>query len=169
MHPVTSHWPPLGMMRARRFFEKGVLRFIILDLLSNKPAHGYEIIRAMEERSRGLYSPSPGSIYPILQLLQDLGYVTSTDSEGKKTYTITETGRAYLAEHADIIKGLHQFSGAHRGHEWVREEFRDTAEELRRLGHLFMSRAPHLSREQIGKIRDTVKRAASEIESIIEQ
>jgi len=165
---MASHWPPLGMMRARRFLEKGVLRFVVLELVSKKPAHGYEIIRALEERSHGFYSPSPGSIYPTLQLLQDQGYVTSTESEGKKTYAITEAGKAYLAEHADIIEGLHQFAETPHGHEWLRREFRDIAQELRRLGQLFMQRAPHLTREQVSKVRDTIKRAAREIESIIE-
>ena len=158
----------MGHLRTRRFFEKGVLRFVVLELLSKKPSHGYEIIRALEERSRGLYSPSPGSIYPTLQLLQDRGYVTVVEQEGKKVYTITPAGSAHLAGHADILEGLHQFAGPDRSGEWLREEFRETASELRRLGQTFMRRAPRLSREQAGRIRDIVSRAAREIEDVMD-
>ena len=163
---MAPQWPPLGLMRVRRFFEKGVLRFIVLDLLAKKPAHGYEIIRALEERFQGLYSPSPGSIYPTLQLLQDQGYVTSVESEGKKTYTITDSGRSYLAKHADLIESLRQpVEGS--AHSWMHEEFRETAGDLRRLGQLLMQRAPHLTRAQVLRIREIVTRAIAEIEEII--
>ena len=53
-------------------FEKGDLKYVILDLLKDEPSHGYEVIRKLEERSRGFYSPSPGSVYPTLQLLEDM-------------------------------------------------------------------------------------------------
>jgi DNA-binding PadR family transcriptional regulator len=160
---------PLGHLRTRRFFEKGVLRFVVLELLSKKPSHGYEIIRALEERSRGLYSPSPGSIYPTLQQLQDSGYVTFIEQEGKKVYTITEAGSAHLAGHADILEGLHQLAGSDRGGEWLRQEFHETASELRRLGQIFMRRAPQLSREQARRIRDIVRQATREIENVIDE
>ena len=58
--------------RRGRVFEKGDLKYLILDLLKDEPSHGYELIRALEERFRGFYSPSPGSVYPTLQLLEDL-------------------------------------------------------------------------------------------------
>jgi DNA-binding PadR family transcriptional regulator len=85
--------------RRGRVFEKGDLKYVILDLLKDEPSHGYELIRALEERFRGFYSPSPGSIYPTLQLLEDLGHVTVTQRDGKKVYTITEQGRGFLEEH----------------------------------------------------------------------
>ena len=164
--PFTAHWPSPGIMRVRRFFEKGVLRFVVLDLLVIKPAHGYEIIRALEERFQGLYSPSPGSIYPTLQLLQDQGYVTSVESEGRKIYTITETGRSYLAKHASLLEDLRPAIKGKRP-SWLHEEFHETAGELRRLGQLFMQRAPRLTREQVRRIREIIMRAAAEIEDII--
>ncbi len=82
--------------RRGRVFEKGDLKYVILDLLKDKPSHGYEVIRALEERSRGFYSPSPGSVYPTLQLLEDLGYVSATQRDGKKVYEITDEGRQAL-------------------------------------------------------------------------
>jgi DNA-binding PadR family transcriptional regulator len=165
---LTSRWPPPGLVRARRFFEKGALRFVVLDLLTVKPAHGYEIIRSLEERSQGFYTPSPGSIYPTLQLLQDQGYVTSAESEGKKTYTITDKGRKYLVTHSDIVDGLREVAKSRRSHTWLREEFQEITAELRRLGQLFIQRAPQLTQKQIGRIRDVVKKASREIEDIIE-
>ena len=70
--------------RKFRLFEKGDLKYVILDLLKDKPSHGYEIIRALEERFHGFYSPSAGSIYPTLQLLEDMGHVKSSEADGKK-------------------------------------------------------------------------------------
>ncbi len=86
---------------APRFVARGGIRFAILGMLSEKPRHGYDIIRAMEGLSGGLYSPSPGAIYPTLQALEDQDLVTSTTEEGKKVYAISEAGAAYLDEHKD--------------------------------------------------------------------
>src|SRR5512137_1253073 len=89
--------------RHARLFEKGDLKYVILDLLKDKPSHGYEIIRALEERFQGFYSPSAGSVYPTLQLLEDIGYVKSSEQDGKKVYTITEEGRKFLHEQEATI------------------------------------------------------------------
>jgi DNA-binding PadR family transcriptional regulator len=86
---------------APRFVARGGIRFAILGLLKDKPRHGYDLIRAMEDLSGGLYSPSPGAIYPTLQALEDQDLVTSTTEEGKKVYAITEAGSAFLDEHKD--------------------------------------------------------------------
>jgi DNA-binding PadR family transcriptional regulator len=83
------------------FFERGALKFIILDLLKEKPRHGYDIIRALEERSGGYYSPSPGTIYPTLQVLEDMGLVQAKEEDGKKIYELTREGVAYLDEHRE--------------------------------------------------------------------
>jgi DNA-binding PadR family transcriptional regulator len=73
-----------------RLFEKGDLKYIILNHVKDKPSHGYEIIRAMEDSFHGFYTPSAGSVYPTLQMLEDMGYVKSSERDGKKVYTITE-------------------------------------------------------------------------------
>jgi DNA-binding PadR family transcriptional regulator len=72
------------------------VKFFILDVLTAGPRHGYDIIAALEEKSGGRYRPSPGSVYPTLQLLEDGGFVTSAESDGKRVYTITEAGVALL-------------------------------------------------------------------------
>jgi DNA-binding PadR family transcriptional regulator len=82
-------------------FQKGDLKYVILDLLKDKPRHGYEIIRELEEVSHGLYTPSPGAVYPTLQMLEEMGYATATDRDGKKIYTITEEGLKFLDERKD--------------------------------------------------------------------
>src|SRR5262245_41920153 len=72
-----------GSRSLGRFFAHGDLRLVILDLIAEKPRHGYEIIKAIEEQVAGAYSPSPGVIYPTLTLLEELGYVTVAEAEGK--------------------------------------------------------------------------------------
>src|SRR5262245_30800963 len=79
-----------------RIFEKGDLKSVILQLLKEKPRHGYEVIRALEERFGGFYSPSPGAVYPTLQMLEDLGYTSVVSQDGKKVYTITDEGLKFL-------------------------------------------------------------------------
>jgi DNA-binding PadR family transcriptional regulator len=86
--------PPWGGRRARR----GDVRTGLLSLLADKPMHGYDLIRELEERSGGMWRPSPGSIYPTLQLLEDEGLVTGAEQDGKRVYSITEAGRAELQE-----------------------------------------------------------------------
>ncbi len=81
-----------------RFFGRGDMKFALLELLQERPMHGYEMMKALEERSGGFYAPSAGSIYPTLQMLEDRGLVTVQEVEGKKIYKITDTGQALLAE-----------------------------------------------------------------------
>ena len=93
--------------RAHRVFDQGDLRFVILKLISEQPRHGYEIIKAIEEKVGGAYSPSPGVIYPTLTLLEELGYVTVEAAEGgKKLYRITEAGDAALEEKKAVVDGI---------------------------------------------------------------
>jgi DNA-binding PadR family transcriptional regulator len=90
-----------------RFFAHGDLRLVILNLIAEKPRHGYEIIKAIEERVGGAYSPSPGVIYPSLTLLEELGYVTVSAGEGgKKLHAITEPGQAFLAANRPALDAL---------------------------------------------------------------
>src|ERR1700677_2348415 len=85
-------------LRAARVLASGDLRLIILALLAEKPRHGYEIIKALEEHSSGLYTPSPGMVYPALTYLEEMGYAASETEGTKKLYKITETGKAYFEE-----------------------------------------------------------------------
>src|ERR1700759_779764 len=82
--------------RPERVFDHGELRLVGLALIAERPRHGYEIIKEIEDRLAGTYTPSPGVIYPTLTMLEELGQATVTESSGKKLYTITDTGSAYL-------------------------------------------------------------------------
>jgi len=82
------------------------MKYVILKMLRDKPRHGYEVMKDLEERMHGCYSPSPGTVYPTLQWLEDEGLVVARDVEGKKVYEITDTGRAFLEKHKDIVEDI---------------------------------------------------------------
>jgi DNA-binding PadR family transcriptional regulator len=87
-----------GGMRTARVLASGDLQLLILLLLSEKPRHGYEIIKAIEEHSSGVYTPSPGMVYPALTYLEETGYATAAAEGTKKLFSITAEGTAFLAE-----------------------------------------------------------------------
>ncbi len=90
-----------------RFFAHGDLRLVILHLIAEKPRHGYEIIKAIEERVGGAYSPSPGTVYPTLTLLEELGHVTVTPGDGtKRLHTITQDGQAALDGNRPTLEAI---------------------------------------------------------------
>lgn len=78
--------------------RRGDIKFILLGLLSERPQHGYELMKELEARRGGFRRPSPGSVYPTLQMLEEGGYLTSEEVEGKRVYTITESGRQFLSD-----------------------------------------------------------------------
>lgn len=93
--------------RDGRGFGHGGLRLVILKLLSEKPSHGYELIKEIEERFNGAYTPSPGVIYPTLSWLEDEGFITVTPGDdGRKQAQITEAGIAHLKEKAEEVARL---------------------------------------------------------------
>ena len=102
-----DHWRGERGGRGERVFESGDLRFVLLAMIAEKPSHGYELIKAIEEKLSGGYTPSPGVVYPTLTLLEELGYVTvEAQDGGKKLYSITDTGRAFLGENQRVVDGL---------------------------------------------------------------
>jgi DNA-binding PadR family transcriptional regulator len=100
------------MLRFGRMLAQGDLRLIALSLIAEQPRHGYEIIKVLEEKTGGWYSPSPGLVYPTLTYLEDAGYVTAQSEGSKKLYTITEDGRAYLEQNRDFVDDLLDRLGA---------------------------------------------------------
>ena len=100
-------WRGRGGPRGSRMFDQGDLKYVILQLLSEKPRHGYEVIKAIEERFGGAYSPSPGTVYPTLTMLEDMGYAKVTpEGNGKKVYEITDEGRTYLADNRPAVDDI---------------------------------------------------------------
>jgi DNA-binding PadR family transcriptional regulator len=104
--------------RAGRRLASGDLQLVLLALLAERASHGYELIKALEERSDGFYSPSPGMVYPALTWLEEMGYASVTAEGAKKLYSITDAGRAYLTENeeaADAMLGQLEHVGRKMG------------------------------------------------------
>jgi len=97
---------PRGGKRRRQFFESGEVKYVILRLIREKPRHGYEIIKALEQETGGWYTASAGTVYPTLQLLEDQGHVRIVETGGKKVYHITPEGEAFLDEHRDVLDDI---------------------------------------------------------------
>jgi DNA-binding PadR family transcriptional regulator len=96
--------------RGGRVFGHGGIRFVLLQLINDKPSHGYELIKLIEEKLAGSYSysPSPGTVYPTLTLMEEQGllHVEEADMGGRKRYCITDAGRIYLEEHRATVDAM---------------------------------------------------------------
>ena len=105
-------WSGFGNnFRIGRMLASGDLRLVALFFIEQQPRHGYDLIKAIEEKSAGFYSPSPGIVYPALTFLEEAGYVTSATEGNKKLYTITDEGRAHLADNREAIESTLDFLG----------------------------------------------------------
>ena len=158
-----------GPFRGGRMFEQGDLKYVILQLLDEKPRHGYEIIKALEERFGGMYSPSAGTVYPTLTLLEDLGYASvAVEEGGKKIYSITDEGRAYLAQNRsavdDIFERISEF-----GSTFLSDAFADVNRAFKDVAQATYRGTPRVFRDKdaVAKIRETLQRAAKEIDEIV--
>ena len=92
--------------RARRAMGRGDFKYLLLDVLKDKPMHGYEIMKVVNDKYGGSYTPSPGIVYPTLQMLEDLGYVTSKAENGKRIYSTTDDGTRFLAEKKPVLEDV---------------------------------------------------------------
>jgi DNA-binding PadR family transcriptional regulator len=137
----------------------------VLALIAEKPRHGYEIIKAIEDRMGGAYSPSPGVIYPTLTMLEELGHATASGEGGKKQYAITDAGRAFLSENKPAVEA----AMARMGEIGVRQgragapPLVRAIENLRLALRLRMERGP-LSDEQVRSIAAALDAAALAVE-----
>lgn len=159
-------WFDFGPMR---WFGKGDMKYLILSSLRDKPKHGYEIIKEIEHKCGGFYSPSPGTVYPTLQMLEDLGYVKSTMHDGRKVYEITEEGREFLQERD-------QAAGEAQSKPWGCWGGGEFAYDLRSLGRDFKdlsfiiahsARAARRDPEKLKKMRQVVDQAKRDIYNIL--
>jgi DNA-binding PadR family transcriptional regulator len=148
-----------------RMFEKGDLKYVVLDLLKDKPGHGYEIIRALEERFMGFYTPSAGSIYPTLQLLEDMGYVKVLEQDGKKVYSITEEGKFFLTQREETVDRIKSHMRDWHGN-GESDELRHAARELMFTIHNISRYSGNLNKEKLGKIKDIVIHATADIKAL---
>jgi DNA-binding PadR family transcriptional regulator len=159
---------PRSRRRGGRMFEQGDLRYVVLRLLEEKPRHGYEIIKALEERFGGAYAPSPGTVYPTLQLLEDLGYArVMPGAEGKKVYEITDEGRAHLAENRETVDTIFDRIAKLVGH-FLDEPMAEVHSAFRNVGKATYGRATDAVHDDalLKQIVEILGRAAKEIEGL---
>ncbi len=149
-----------------RLFERGDLKYVILQLLSERPAHGYEVIKALEERFGG-YTPSAGAVYPTLQMLEDMSYVTPTPQDGKRVYTITDEGKAFLEQQKEVVDGIRE-----RTSSWWNPNLRNELHEMKHdihdlMGAMRRGRPFFSDPETVKRLRAVIEKARNEIETII--
>src|ERR1051325_11120180 len=160
--PRGKHWRGRG----GKIFEQGDLKYVILRLLEEKPRHGYEIIKELETRVGGGYAPSPGTVYPTLSMLEDLGFARVTsDESGKKVYEITDEGRQHLAEHSTTVNDI--FDRIAKFVEGITDEpMMDVNAAFRRLARAAYGTATSNLRdkEKLAAIGKILRNAADEIE-----
>jgi DNA-binding PadR family transcriptional regulator len=153
--------------RARR----GEARVILLDILRDGPKHGYEIIKSFEERSGGAYAPSPGTVYPTMEYLEELGLVASDQGAERRVFRLTEAGLAELDAHASQVAefwarfGKEEFVGAGDPEiDFLREE---VGALIRTVRSGVRAIAPKGDTEAIRRIRQSVERCQAEIRDLI--
>lgn len=149
-------------------FQKGDLKYVILDLINDKPRHGYEIIRILEEHSHGLYTPSPGVVYPTLQLLEEMGYIEVAHQDTKKIYQITDEGKQFLADREQFAEGIKQQMRSH----WSKKstvEIHETMAEISRMGRLVGRRFRNIDADKGKRIREVIAQSYRDIENILDQ
>jgi DNA-binding PadR family transcriptional regulator len=152
-----------------RFFGPGEIRLALLSLLESGPKHGYELMKELESKSGGIYKASAGAIYPALQQLEDEGLITSDQPTGKRTYSLTDAGRAELQREAESVKKIWQ--RAEQAGEWGPWMGVEGAEVMRPAAAVMKAalraatRGSHDS-AKIAKLREILERAKREIESL---
>ena len=176
-------------MRATKMLASGDLQLIILLLLSERPRHGYEVIRALEEQSCGIYTPSPGMVYPALTYLDEVGFATALSEGSKKLYTLTDEGTAHLsvnreaasevwqhlarvgrrlahfqrqiAEDEDVADHFGHDPRDRNRHEWreMKAEFREVRDDLKAAIHEKLDS----SQQEKMRVLEILRRAASDI------
>ena len=155
-----------GRRGRRQWFDAGDMKYVILKLLRDKPRHGYEIMKELEEQLHGCYSPSPGTVYPTLQWLEDEGLVIAREAGGKKVYELTDQGRTFLDEHRDVVDDIFE-----RVQEAVERTVGGAMADVNRaLGNLVRHvyragwrAADDAARKQVA---DILQRAAAEVEGL---
>src|SRR3989441_10629325 len=165
------------MIRAGRMLATGDLRLIALALIAEQPRHGYEIIKVLEEKTDGWYSPSPGIVYPTLTYLEEAGYVTAQTEGAKKLYTITDEGRAYLDDNRDFVDAvLERLAAIGEKVARMRRRFGSEDEERRGMPPLVRAALENLREvaakrlgddaEAEAKVVEVLARAAAELKKV---
>ncbi|MEE8572446.1 MAG: PadR family transcriptional regulator [Gemmatimonadota bacterium] len=150
-----------------RIFDRGDLKYMILELLRDRPMHGYEVMRALEETSHGAYKASPGSVYPTLQSLEDDGYVASEEQDGRKVYTITDRGLEFLDSNRDRVEQILHRIGDFAKH-FSGAPMTDVTRSFMRLAQASFDQTVRRvgDEDSLDLVREILERAAREIENV---
>jgi DNA-binding PadR family transcriptional regulator len=149
----------------RGFFRSGEVRLALLSLLAESPGHGYDLMKRLEQRSGGIYQASAGTIYPVLQQLEDEGLVRSRESEGKKVYEITDAGRAELGGQKETVDSI--WARAGRWREAGCRMGPDTVEVAAALGRLTRAAFSAAGEEKrTERVVEILNRARRELETV---
>jgi len=152
-----------GRRGGGRMFEHGALRWVLLSLIADKPSHGYELIKAIEARMGGTYTPSPGVIYPSLTLLEDMGALSVVAEGGKKRYAVTDEGRRLLGENAEALSHAERKMKVLRGRADRPARIAQAIAAFRAATHERLSQEPPLSEAQVEAIADLIEAAAEKV------
>jgi DNA-binding PadR family transcriptional regulator len=154
--------------RRGRMFAQGELRLALLALIAETPRHGYELIKEIEEMTGGAYAPSPGAVYPTLQLLEDEGAIEEAEAEGaKKPFAATQQGRDELESRQDEVETLMRRLGRH-GERTTTVRSHDLFRAMGNLGSVLKNRARagKLDEHTINEIVDMIDEMAKRIERL---
>jgi len=156
-----------GRGRARR----GEARYILLDVLRDGPKHGYELIKTLEERSAGRYVPSPGTVYPTLQYLEDQGLVRADQDAERKVYALTDLGKAELVAQAEPIAAFWSRFGGQESRSSRQPEVRFLEEELDHLNRIVWNGlSDAIARgdlTQVRRVREAVESCQSQVRAVL--
>lgn len=153
-----------GRRGGGRFFDHGTLRWVLLSLIAEKPSHGYELIKAVEARLGGAYSPSPGVIYPSLTLLEEMGALASEAQGGKKLYAVTGAGRAMLAENQEVLSAAEATMDKFAARAMRPAAVQEAIARLRSVIHTRLTGEAALTTEQVEAIAAILNQAADKVE-----
>jgi DNA-binding PadR family transcriptional regulator len=148
---------------AGRALGHGDLRTLVLALIGEKPRHGYDLIRAIEERFAGAYAPSPGAVYPLLTMLEEEDLIRATPEGAKKLYSLTPQGEAWLKENDALVQGIMtriEMAASHYSSHTAPDSVWEAWKTLKQA--MNMPRAPWTDAEA-ERIRTILEKAAREI------
>lgn len=153
---------PVPAARGPKMFDAGTLRYLVLQLIADKPRHGYDIIKAIAQRAGGAYAPSPGAIYPLMHGLVGHGYVAVSFDGNKKLHSITPEGRAFLAANRAYVDAIAAKVGTPAQGE---EDLRHLMHELK-AAVLARGRAGDAQASRLDAIRAILRQARADIEAL---
>lgn len=147
-----------------RIMGRGDFRYLILEALKNRPMHGYELMKVLKEKCSGFYIPSPGAIYPTLQMLEDQGFVKVVSEEGKRVFAVTDEGLKFLEERRGEAKAAFK-----KYEDFFTEDRLLLFKELRRLALTLFQNIGELTPEKTKQIAEIVRDARIKMSDIMDK